>query len=1076
MALHEWLILNDYVLHQFGINSKEKYKKVRELLSSIEGKDPEDCEAEQRQDGISSFCDAILKWSEVEQIGGDPGLLIDPDDLETYDLRISAHLAHINQRREAPVRLKYFQWLAALFTEYYLHRFFTDRVMLLNDLNDHMEAFINRNVSETTDNEDLEDLYNRFDIGIDDLRKIAFWMATGSGKTFLMHITYLQFLYHNRNATPGYKLDIDNILLITPGEDLTNQHLRNLKESSIPCERFQAQGVGGLCTFESTDIIKVIEIQKIVEQKKGSGVSVNLDRFGKRNLVFIDEAHKGSGGKTWRANRNRLAEEGFAFEYSATLGQAVGAGNRRNEANGLLAEYGKSILFDYSYRHFYDDGYGKEYRLLNLRDDAYDEAVRDTLFLANLLSFYQQKAVYQNEPSMVKDYSLADPLWLFVGSQVNVSREDSDIFKIISFLNRVTNEREWVTDTIRRFFDGNSGIKTKNGHDLFGPMFQEQRFSYIRQQGMDASALYADILENVFHSQNGGSIVLTLLKGMKGEIALSCGASPFFALIYIGDSSEFLTLVREAGTSIKVAPSIDHPSLFASINNHKPPVNILIGAKKFLEGWDCYRVSAMGLLDIGQSEGTQIIQLFGRGVRLKGKGESLKRSTSCVNEHPANLPILETLNIFGVKANYLNAFEDYLRESGITRGSRVPFEIPIIIKTDYLEHGLKIPSIERSGFRRQNQFVLDSATVRTISADLSVKVDLKQSNYYANMSLEADQREELVNIPAELLDLLDWDRIYFDLLDYRALNGWSNIVFDKKELKKITKDGNYALTCPEHMVRPAKFADIAKVENIVTTILKKTLKATYAHHQNRWYHDNACMEILTEGHGNFAFKKYIVEVDESSSDIIRQTEDISSNIDQFIVSDSGRFIINAFYEHHLFQPLLAKAGNESKFSITPQELNSGEKTFVERLREYVETHEIELTGKTIYLLRNRPNDKGIGFYKTAWFYPDFILWVVDDQTNHQRIVFADPKGIIHLNGFDDEKVQLCNDIREVEKRIKSRTGMADFSLDSFIISTTKRVDADRRFQNPGRSRYDAHHILFIEDGMRFVERMLGIEG
>ena len=46
-------------------------------------------------------------------------------------------------------------------------------------------------------------------------------------------------------------------------------------------------------------------------------------------------------------------------------------------------------------------------------------------------------------------------------------------------------------------------------------------------------------------------------------------------------------------------------------------INILIGSKKFSEGWNCWRVSTMGLMNIGQSEGSEIIQLFGRGVRLK---------------------------------------------------------------------------------------------------------------------------------------------------------------------------------------------------------------------------------------------------------------------------------------------------------------------------------------------------------------------------------------------------------------------------------------------------------------------------
>ena len=53
---------------------------------------------------------------------------------------------------------------------------------------------------------------------------------------------------------------------------------------------------------------------------------------------------------------------------------------------------------------------------------------------------------------------------------------------------------------------------------------------------------------------------------------------------------------------------------------------MLIGSKKFTEGWSSWRVSSMGLMNIGRGEGPEIIQLFGRGVRLRGYNTSLKRS------------------------------------------------------------------------------------------------------------------------------------------------------------------------------------------------------------------------------------------------------------------------------------------------------------------------------------------------------------------------------------------------------------------------------------------------------------------
>ena len=36
-------------------------------------------------------------------------------------------------------------------------------------------------------------------------------------------------------------------------------------------------------------------------------------------------------------------------------------------------------------------------------------------------------------------------------------------------------------------------------------------------------------------------------------------------------------------------------SLFDCINDPQSPVNVLIGSRKFMEGWDSFRVASMGL-------------------------------------------------------------------------------------------------------------------------------------------------------------------------------------------------------------------------------------------------------------------------------------------------------------------------------------------------------------------------------------------------------------------------------------------------------------------------------------------------
>ncbi len=132
--------------------------------------------------------------------------------------------------------------------------------------------------------------------------------------------------------------------------------------------------------------------------------------------------------------REQLCENGFSFEYSATFGQAMKASGNR----ALEQTYAHCILFDYSYKYFYGDGYGKEYRILNLEDDT-DRAKRKRYLTACLLAFYQQQKLYADKQAEYRPYLIENPLWIFVGGSVNAvrtqhGRKVSDVVDILLFL------------------------------------------------------------------------------------------------------------------------------------------------------------------------------------------------------------------------------------------------------------------------------------------------------------------------------------------------------------------------------------------------------------------------------------------------------------------------------------------------------------------------------------------------------------------------------------------------------------------------------------------------------------------
>ena len=211
----------------------------------------------------------------------------------------------------------------------------------------------------------------------------------------------------------------------------------------------------------------------------------------------------------------------------------------------------------------------------------------------------------------------------------------------------------------------------------------------------------------------------------EGELGLKAsGSDDYFGLIYVGDTSRFKNLVAANAPNIVVEEDAISGSLFDGIGEPDTTIETLIGARRFIEGWNSWRVSNMGLLNIGRSEGSQIIQLFGRGVRLRGRDMSLKRTSALDGDHPSHVGLLETLNIFAVRANYMAQFRDYLEREGIA--TEKPEELPLFIRPnpDFLNKGLLIPQVDDGrDFAAEAQLALErDPGVGAVRVDVAARV------------------------------------------------------------------------------------------------------------------------------------------------------------------------------------------------------------------------------------------------------------------------------------------------------------------------------------------------------------------
>lgn len=985
------------------------------------------------------------------------------EDLQRYDDNIREHLKCMNRGRPEPIVLRYFQYLAALYSEIFLDQYSNRRKSLLLSLNE----FVSKHISISSTSRQYETFAES------DLSKLAFWMATGSGKTLLLHLNYLQFIHYNRKP-------LDNILLITPNEGLSQQHLDELRASNISARRFDIDGVGDSLSPKAT--ISVTEITKLVEVKRGGGVRVPVENFEGNNLIFVDEGHKGAGGEAWRGLRDALAETGFTFEYSATFGQALAAAKN----DELLAEYGKSIVFDYSYRHFYEDGYGKDFNILNLQKVTSGRQT-DTLLMANLLSFYEQQTVFARESDELKLYHLSRPLWAFIGGSVNAvfsenGKNRSDILTVVSFLQRVLSDRSWSVSTIDRLLNGDSRLRHANGRDVF-----ENKFEYLRRHEPDAETIYWNALGKIMHTEGGGLQLLDL-RGCEGELGIkSAGAEDYFGVIYIGDTSKFKKLVHENVHGIEVGDDLLHTSLFDEINEPDSTVEILAGARKFIEGWDSWRVSNMGLLNIGRSEGSLIIQLFGRGVRLKGRGMSLKRSSALNDEiHPSDIKLLETLNIFALRADYMSKFREYLKSEGILAHETI--DLPLFIQADngFLDKGLLIPRIdeERKFVREETVLLQHQKNMKPVSVEMSTRVQEIASTQSGITDLEATSGIERT-IPRHILGLVDWESVHLALLEHKESRKMSNLLVRPDLLRPILEYSPkaYRLIAEQSIVEPKKFQERELLQEVVVNILRKYADSLYRHHLAQWETENLAYRKLDHGDSNFRFNfaeeenkgSYVVRVPRDKEALIERVEKLIEECSH-IYENERDDLPRIHFEKHLYQPLLVEADGVTS---SPPGLQGSESRFVADLRDYCRDSQAEFApGTELYLLRNLSRGHGVGFFKNRGFYPDFILWIKTEC--RQRIVFIEPHGMLYQRAFaKDEKVQLHEDLQELSRKIASRSGDSHVQLDSYIISATKFKDLQDYYSDGFWTEDDfaAKHILFQEPevGYNYIERILQLK-
>ncbi|MCQ2696123.1 DEAD/DEAH box helicase family protein [Helicobacter pylori] len=500
------------------------------------------------------------------------------------------------------------------------------------------------------------------------INRLAFYMATGSGKTIvIIKLVELLSVAIRMGLIPK-----KNIMFFSANEHLIKQFEKEIEKYNRNKDYSKQIDFKNLKSVKNKDFYHAPKgsfIEKITlfyyradlmsdEESKENLLNYKDYWDNGENYVILDEAHKGNKTESKRqAIFSLLSLKGFLFNFSATFTE---------ESDLITAVYNLSV------GEWVKLGYGKESVLLKKNNlnafkelkDLNDREKEIALLKALLLLGMQKR--YQTEGYFY------DPLMLVFTHSVNVKNSDAEIF--FKTLARVIEND-----------DGSDFLKAKEDllEELKGPEFL---FSDDKDKGYKVNVFkeslksmdFKGLKEEVFYASNGHIEVIINPKNNQ-EIAFKLNTSDkVFCLIRIGDITEWIC---EKLKSVKVVSknlSFKEESYFSQID--KSSINILVGSRAFETGWDSTRPSVILFLNIGLDDDAKklVKQSFGRGVRIESVKNQRQRlayleiDEAIKDRLKPNAAMLETLFVIPTNHASLEAILKFQKESenkGENRGS-----------------------------------------------------------------------------------------------------------------------------------------------------------------------------------------------------------------------------------------------------------------------------------------------------------------------------------------------------------------------------------------------------------------------
>ncbi|WRB06114.1 DEAD/DEAH box helicase family protein [Helicobacter pylori] len=793
------------------------------------------------------------------------------------------------------------------------------------------------------------------------INRLAFYMATGSGKTIVI-IKLVELL----SVAMGMGLiPKKNIMFFSANEHLIKQFEKEIEKYNRNKDYSKQIDFKNLKSVENKDFYRAPKdslMKKIAlfyyradlmsdEESKENLLNYKDCWDNGENYVILDEAHKGNKTESKRqAIFSLLSLKGFLFNFSATFTE---------ESDLITAVYNLSV------GEWVKLGYGKESVLLkknnlnafrelkDLNDREKEIALLKALLLLGMQKRYKTDGYFH------------DPLMLVFTHSVNVENSDAEIF--FKTLARVI-ENDDESDFSKAKDDLLEELK--NPEFLFSDgkdqKYQKYKIEVFKEGLKDMD--FKGLKEEVFYASSGHIEVIINPKNNQ-EIAFKLNTSDkVFCLIRIGDITEW---IREKLKSVKVVSknlSFKEESYFSQID--KSSINILVGSRAFDTGWDSTRPSVILFLNIGLDDDAKklVKQSFGRGVRIESVKNQRQRlayldiDEAIKEDLKPNAAMLETLFVIPTNHASLEAILKFQKESesgGENRGSWHEIKLE---KTP-IKHALFVPC-----YRKEQTNALKISPSGSFKMSEKNFKDLKE--YFHLMSEKHFILKHEIYNPKDyelLKDLIQTKRFEIELnWHYKDLDDLISIL--KKRLylnQKVPKDEFNALDNEKIVHFKRIQVKASKKEELMKTIQEVKEYAPLDKETLR--------KKIAQG-----------EIDPYDTDKHKQDR-------TFKVDDAELLKL----KEHYYTPLIkAKNCDWLKHVVKVK----SESDFLEELLKITETLQENYDFWAFSKIDEHLDNLFIPYIDNAaerHFFPDFIFWLQKGGT--QIICFIDPKGSKHTD-------------------------------------------------------------------------------